>query len=70
MLPKLHHLIAYDNSAEAGGGRLANVKPRLLLRTIDGIIAGPSDLSATHARAKPIVAAALDIDAARRREQD
>ena len=70
LLPRLHRLLVWDNSAQAGASGAAGVEPRLLLRTVDGVIAGPPDLSATPGWAKPIVAAALEVDAARRSERD
>lgn len=70
LLPKLHQLIVYDNSAQVEIGGPANVEPRLLLGTIDGLITGSSDLSATPAWAKPMVEVALNLDAARRAERD
>lgn len=66
MLPKLHQLLVYDNSAQTDSGAPTKVAPRLLLRMVDGLITGPSDLSQTPAWAKPIVAAALRVDATRR----
>ncbi|MCC7326943.1 MAG: hypothetical protein IT521_09100 [Burkholderiales bacterium] len=70
LLPKLHQLLVYDNSAQADMSGPANVEPRLLLSTVDGRITGPSDLSATPAWAKPMVAMALKVDATRRAERD
>lgn len=64
LLPRLTQLMVYDNSADAAAP--ARVEPRLLLRMVGGVITAPSDLSQTPAWAKPIVAAALKVDAARR----
>ncbi len=66
LLPKLHQLLVYDNSAPADIRAPARAAPRLLLRMVDGLITGPSDLSQTPAWAKPIVAAALNVDASHR----
>ena len=65
LLPRLHQLVVYDNSAPADIRAPAKAAPRLLLRMVDGLITGPSDLPRTPAWAKPIVAAALDVDASR-----
>lgn len=70
LLPKLHQLLVYDNSAKADIGGSASVEPRLLLSTVDGLITGSVDLSATPAWAKPIVAVALKVHASRRSERD
>lgn len=70
LLPKLHQLLLYDNSAPAVFGAAVKVQPRLLLRTADGLIAGPSGLSATPSWAKPIVAVALKVDATRRAKRE
>ena len=70
LLPKLNQMVVYDNSAEAGVAAPARMEPRLLLRMTGGIIRAPSDLSQTPAWAKPIVAAALRVDAARRAATD
>lgn len=66
LMPRLHQLRVYDNSAEVDVGGKVNVEPRLLLRSVDGLIVGPSDLSATPAWAKPIIAVALEVDVTRR----
>lgn len=70
LLPRLHQLLVYDNSAQASTGASAKIEPRLLLRMTSGSITGPSDLAATPSWAKPIVAAALRVDATRRSERD
>jgi len=68
LLPKLSQLVVYDNSAQADpDAPAAMVEPRLLLRWVRGAIIGPSDLSQTPAWAKPIVAAALNLDRGRHR---
>jgi len=64
LLPRLNQLIVYDNSAPAG--RAAAAEPRLLLRMIRGVIDAPSRLSQTPAWAKPIIAAAVKMNAAHR----
>ena len=61
LLPRLNQLLVYDNSAQANAGATAKAGPRLLLRWVDGAIAGPADLSQTPAWAKPIIAAALRL---------
>ena len=59
LLPALAALRVYDNSAEADPARGKGPRPRLVLHLERGRVAGPLDLSATPAWAKPIVAAAL-----------
>jgi predicted ABC-type ATPase len=66
LLPKLRQLRVYDNSAQADLDQDASAQPRLLLHMVGGRIVGPPDLAGTAGWAKPIVAAALRIDAARR----
>jgi predicted ABC-type ATPase len=66
LLPKLSQLVVYDNSAQADADAPTRVAPRLLLRSVGGVITGPSDLSQTPAWAKPIIAAALKVDRSRR----
>jgi len=70
LLPDLHQLLLHDNSAQADIGGSTKVHPRRLLRAVDGVIIEPSDLSATPSWAKPIVAAALRVDASRRTERN
>lgn len=65
LLPKLQQLRVYDNSAQADINQPANAQPQLLLHMVGGRIVGPPDLAGTTEWAKPIVAAALRIDAAR-----
>ena len=67
LLPKLSQLVVYDNSAQVDPAAPTKVAPRLLLRSVGGVITGPSDLSQTPAWAKPIIAAALKLDRSRRR---
>jgi predicted ABC-type ATPase len=62
LVPELNQLVVYDNSGEAETG----AEPRLLLRMTGGIIRGPSNLARTPEWAKPVVAAALRVDAASR----
>lgn len=64
LLPKLGQLIVYDNSAPADVAAPTRAGPRLLLSMSGGVITAPSDLSRTPAWAKPVVAAALRVDAA------
>lgn len=65
LLPGLGQLVVYDNSAQATLDMKERVQPRLLLRSIGGVITEPSDLSQTPPWAKPIVAAALRLAASR-----
>ena len=67
LLPRLRQLVVYDNSAQANGDRPTSVAPRRLLRWAGGAITGPADLSLTPGWAKPIVAAAIRLDAGRQR---
>jgi predicted ABC-type ATPase len=64
LLPKLRQLRVYDNSAQARLDQPANARPRLLLHMVGGRIIGPPQLAGTAEWAKPIVAAALTVDAA------
>jgi len=64
LLPKLSQLLVYDNSADAS----TKAGPRLLLRMRDGVIVAPSDLSHAPGWAKPIVAAAIKVDARQRNQ--
>lgn len=66
LLPKLRQLRVYDNSADADVDQPAKVQPRLLLHMVGGRIVGPADLAGTAAWAKPIVAAGIKVDTARR----
>jgi predicted ABC-type ATPase len=66
LLPQLTQLIVYDNSVQADAAAPARVQPRLLLRMKDGVVTAPADLAHTPQWAKPIVAAALRMDATRR----
>lgn len=59
LLPALTELRVYDNSVTADPATGQAPKPVLVLRIERGRIVGPSDLTATPAWAKPIVAAAL-----------
>jgi predicted ABC-type ATPase len=61
LLPVLTELRMYDNSATADPATGQAPKPVLVLHTQRGSIVGPSDLTATPAWAKPIVAAALEL---------
>lgn len=70
LLPRLSELIVYDNSTPVRADARASVEPRLLLRTRDGAIIAPSDLSRTPAWAKPVVAAAIRVDADARARHD
>ncbi len=66
LLPMLGELAVYDNSGDASAESTVPYEPKLVLRASKGVIAGPADLSATPAWAKPIVAAAMKLHAARR----
>jgi predicted ABC-type ATPase len=63
LLPKLTELRVYDNSGDADPHTGATPVPVLLLHVRRGRIVAPRDLSATPAWAKPLVAAALRLDA-------
>jgi predicted ABC-type ATPase len=67
LLPKLTELRVYDNSAEADPDTGAGPIPVLLLHSRRGRIVAPRDLRATPTWAKPLVAAAMGLDAATRR---
>ena len=59
LLPHLAEFVLWDNSAEAAG----TAAPALLLHVVAGKITAPKDLSTTPEWAKPIVAAALKLQA-------
>jgi predicted ABC-type ATPase len=61
LLPALTELRVYDNSATADPATGQAPQPVLVLHLQRGRIVGPSDLTATPAWAKPIVAAALEL---------
>jgi predicted ABC-type ATPase len=61
LIPVLTELRVYDNSATADPATGQAPIPVLVLHMQRGRIVGPSDLTATPAWAKPIVAAALDL---------
>ena len=61
LLPVLTELRVYDNSATADPAAGQAPEPVLVLHMQRGRIVGPSDLTATPAWAKPIVAAALEL---------
>lgn len=63
LLPVLTGLRMYDNSASADPAEGQAPKPVLVLHMDRGRIVGPSDLTATPAWAKPVVAAALELAA-------
>lgn len=63
LLPVLTGLRMYDNSASADLAEGQAPKPVLVLHMDRGRIVGPSDLTATPAWAKPVVAAALELAA-------
>ena len=65
LMPKLAALRVYDNSEEADPAKGRTPRPRLILHVVRGKIVGPSDLSSTPEWAKPIVAAAMLLQADR-----
>lgn len=66
LLPKLTELRVYDNSGHADPDTGATPVPVLVLHVRRGRTVAPRDLSATPAWAKPLVAAAMRLDAAAR----
>jgi predicted ABC-type ATPase len=65
LLPVLRALRIFDNSAEGDPAAGQTPKPMLVLSMERGKILGPKDLAHTPAWAKPIVAAALKLNAAK-----
>ena len=65
-MPKLSRLWLYDNSAEADPVAGHAPEPRLVLELRGQKIVAPADLRATPAWAKPLVARAMQLDAAAR----
>jgi predicted ABC-type ATPase len=65
LLPVLRALRIFDNSAEGDPAAGETPKPMLVLSMERGKILGPKDLAHTPAWAKPIVAAALKLNAAK-----
>jgi predicted ABC-type ATPase len=63
LLPRLTALRMYDNTADADPAIGKMPMPRLVLHMDRGKIVAPADLSLTPAWAKPIVAAALALQA-------
>jgi predicted ABC-type ATPase len=61
LLPAIHHLRLYDNSAEADPARGQAPCPRLLLEVKSRKITAPSDLSNAPEWAQPIIAAAIHL---------
>jgi predicted ABC-type ATPase len=61
LLPSLHHLRLYDNSAEADPARGEAPRPRLLLEVQSRKITAPADLSNAPEWAQPIIAAAIHL---------
>jgi len=66
LLPKLTELRLYDNSGDADPDTGAAPLPVLALHVKRGRIVAPRDLSATPVWAKPLVAAAIRLDAEER----
>lgn len=67
LLPRLTELRVYDNSRDADPDTGAAPVPMLVLHVRNGRLVAPRDLSATPGWAKPLVAAAMRLDAAARR---
>jgi len=67
LLPVLTELRVYDNSDDADPASGSGPVPSLVVHVRRGRIVAPRDLGATAAWAKPIVAAAMRLDAATRR---
>lgn len=65
LLPLIHHLRVYDNSAESDPAEGKRPRPVLLLEMKRGKITGPADLSNAPVWAQPIVAAAIRLHAAK-----
>lgn len=65
LLPLIHHLRVYDNSAEADPAEGRRPRPVLLLEMKRCKITGPADLSGAPSWAQPIVAAAIRLHTAR-----
>jgi predicted ABC-type ATPase len=63
LLPCLAALRVFDNSEEGDPAAGIAPKPQLLLHTLHGRLIGPPDLTETPEWAKPIVAAALALQA-------
>lgn len=61
LLPALAELRVYDNSTDGDPAAGVAPQPVLVLHVVRGDIVAPTDLSATPAWAKPIVAAALKL---------
>ncbi|MCP9276747.1 zeta toxin family protein [Mycolicibacterium arenosum] len=61
LLPVLTELRVYDNSAAGDPAQGVAPQPVLILHVVRGDIVAPTDVSATPAWAKPIVAAALKL---------
>ena len=63
LLPCLTALRVFDNSAEGDPAAGIAPQPHLVLHTLHGRLVGPADLTETPEWAKPIVAAALALQA-------
>lgn len=64
LLPQLTALRVFDNSVEGDPAMGRTPAPTLVLEMRHGVITGPADLSHTPDWAKPVVAAALKLQAA------
>jgi hypothetical protein len=62
LLPVLTELRMYDNSVTADPAAGHAPQPMLVLHVTSGRIVGPPDLSSTPEWAKPVIAAALDLE--------
>src|SRR5690606_34103181 len=61
LLPHIHHLRVYDNSAEADPAKGKPPRPVLLLEMRQRKITAPADLTQTPDWAQPIIAAAIRL---------
>ncbi len=61
LMPAIHHLLVFDNSAEADPAKGQPPRPVLLLEMKRRKITAPSDLSQAPDWAKPILAAAIKL---------
>lgn len=61
LLPLIHHLRVYDNSAEADPAEGHAPRPVLWLEMKEGRITAPSDLSGAPAWVQPILGAAMEL---------
>jgi predicted ABC-type ATPase len=69
LLPGLAALRVYDNTRDADPARGQPPEPELLLHMVDGKVVGHGDLATAPAWVKPILAAALEGHAVRRKRR-